>query len=472
MKKTFLFPLLILVVFSIILISCGPSATTPTSTTPSSTITPSASPTITATTPTTTTSPSPTTTTPATTTPLGSVEVLGVWGSSELDSFNAMVAPWEQQTGGKMNFTGTRDLTAILTTRIQADNPPDIAILPNPGLMKQYATAGNLKPLNNMLNMDTIQQQYPSAWIDLGSASNNLYALFMRAANKSMVWYDPAVFSSNKWQTPSTWNDMITLSNTIVSASTTPKFPWAMGVESGAASGWSGTDWIAQIFLEQNGADVYDQWVAHQIPWTDSRIKDAWNMWGTIVNTQGYVPGGAATVLATNFQDASYWPFETPPRTAMYYEGDFVQGFITTQFPGLKAVTDYDYFPFPTVNPQIQSAVTGGADLVVAFKDSPTIRSFVSYLASPEAQDIWVKRGGFISVNKMISLNDYPDAIAKKSVQQLLGASIFRFGAGDSMPGAMQTAWWAAILQYLATPNQLDSILASLENTAKTAYSQ
>lgn len=452
----------------LVITACSsPSATTTTTTTLPPTTTTTRPPTTTTSPPTTTTTP-PVTTTAA----LGAVEVLGTWGSSELDAFNEMMAPWEQQTGGKGNFTGTRDLTAILTTRIQAGNPPDIAILPNPGLMMQYANAGNLKPLSGMLNMPTIQQQYPQAWIDLGTVSGELYALFVRAANKSMVWYDPATFSANNWQTPSTWDEMITLSNTIVSAGATPPAPWAMGVESGAASGWAATDWIAQIFLEQNGGDVYDQWVAHAIPWTDSRIKDAWSMFGTIVNTPGYIPGGATTVVATNFQDASYWPFDTPAKAAMYYEGDFVEGFITTQFPNLEAETDFDYFPFPTINPQYENAVTGGADLVVAFKDTPAVRSFVNYVSTPEAQDIWVKKGGFVSVNKEISVSDYPDPVAQKSVQQLLSASTFRFGAGDSMPGAMQTAWWAAVLQYLQNPGQLDSILTSLESTAVTAYGQ
>ena len=412
-----------------------------------------------------------TTTTTTTSAQMGSVEVLGVWGGSELESFQAMVAPWEQQTGGKMNFTGTRDLTAILTTRVQAGNPPDVAILPNPGLMQQYANNGDLKPLNDLLDMTAINQAYGQAWIDLGTVNDNLYAIFMKAANKSMVWYDPSTFNTNDWMVPSTWDDMITLSDTIVSADITPASPWAMGVESGAATGWAGTDWIAQIFLEQNGGDVYDQWVAHEIPWTDSRVKDAWQMWGDIVTTQGYVPGGATTVLATNYQDASYWPFDTPPQAAMYYEGDFVQGFITSQFPDAVAGTDYDFFPFPTINSAYAGAVTGGADLVVVFNDTPTVRSFVQYLAGADAQQIWVERGGFTSVNNNVPLSAYPDEIAKKSVQQLLDASLFRFGAGDSMPSAMQTAWWTGIQNYLQDPSSLDSILSDLETTAMTAYS-
>jgi len=358
----------------------------------------------------------------------------------------------------------------VLTTRIQAGNPPDIAILPNPGLMNQFAGAGELQPLNNMLDMNTINQEYPKAWVDLGTVNGNLYSLFVRAANKSMVWYDPKVFNNNSWTVPATWDDMITLSNTIVSAGKTPKYPWSVGVENGAASGWPATDWIAQIFLSKYGGDAYDQWVAHQIPWTDSRIKDAWNMFGTIVNTPNYVPGGATSVLATNFQDASFLPFQSTPQAAMHYEGDFIQGFITTQFPDLVAAQDYDYFPFPTVNSQYQGAVTGGADLVVAFKDTPAVRSFISYMATPEAQDIWVKRGGFISVNTKVANSDYPDLISQKSAQQLSSASLFRFGAGDSMPGSMQTSWWAGVLKYLQDPTQLDSILSSLESTAATAY--
>jgi alpha-glucoside transport system substrate-binding protein len=404
-----------------------------------------------------------------------------------------------------MNFTGTRDLTAVLTTRIQAGNPPDIAILPNPGLMNQFATAGNLKPLNPMLDMNIINQQYPSSWINLGTVNNNLCALFIKAANKSMIWFDPKVFLANGWAIPQTYDELIALSNTIVSAGKIPANPWSVGVESGQASGWPATDWMAQYFLSKYGGDAYDQWVNHQIPWTDPRIKDAWNSFGTIVNTPNYVPGGAIAVAATNFQNASYLPFQSPAKAAMYYEGDFTEGFITTQFPTLKAEQDFNYFPFPPVSTStsptpaaspspgasasptgspvptgsqasgsavfMPGPVTGGADLVCAFKDTPAVRSFISYLATPEAQDIWVKRGGFVSVNKQIAILDYPDPIIQKSVQQLINSSTFRFGAGDSMPGAMQTAWWAGVLQYLQNPGQLDSILANLETAAITAYS-
>ncbi len=409
------------------------------------------------------------TATPTPTT-LGNVEVLGVWGAEEMASFQAMVAPWEQQTGGKMSFTGTRDLTAILTTRLQAGNPPDIAILPNPGLMTELAKAGDLIPLDSFLDMNKINQDYAKGWVDLGTVNGKLYSIFVKASDKGTVWYNPKVFAANGWTVPDTWDDMIALSDKIVSEKNAPAAPWSIAIESGQASGWAATDWMAEILLRKYGGDVYDQLVDHTIPWTDSRVKDMWQMFGEVALTPGYVPGGATAVLATNFQDGTYLPFQTPPKAAMDYLGDFAAGFIATQFPSLVAGQDYSFFPFPTITEQYAGGVTGGADLIAVFKDTPTVRSFVQYLSTADAQTIWVKRGGFTSVNNKVSLDAYPDVLTRAAAQQLTGATLFRFGAGDSIPSAVQTAWWAGVLSYLQNPSQLDSILADIESVAVTAY--
>jgi alpha-glucoside transport system substrate-binding protein len=401
---------------------------------------------------------------------IGSVEVLGEWGGEELTSFQAMVAPWESDTGGQMNFTGTRDFIAVLTTRVQANNPPDVAILPNPGTMQEYANSGDLVPLSNFLDMTTINQNYAKGWVDLGTVNGIFYAVFIKAADKGTVWYNPKTFSANGWTVPETWDDMIALSDQIVAENKVPAAPWSVAVESGAASGWPATDWMAEILLRKYGGDVYDQFVNHEIAWTDPKIKDMWEMFGKIALTDGYVPGGASAILATNFQDGTYLPFEDPPKAAMDYLGDFTAGFISTQFPNLVAGEDYSFFPFPTITAQYSGGVTGGANLVVVFNDTPTVRSFVEYLSTADAQSILVKRGGFTSVNNKVSLNDYPDVLTRAAAQQLTGATLFRFGAGDSMPSAVQTAWWAGVLAYIQDPSQLDSILADIESTAKTAY--
>lgn len=396
-----------------------------------------------------------------------SVDLVNVWTGPEQDSFNAVVAPWKQQTGNTIKLETTRDLDTLLTSRLQANNPPDMAVLPNPGKMQQLAKEGKLVKLDTFLDMSQIRKDYASSLVDLGSYKGNLYAIFYKAANKAMVWYSPTQFTSNNYQVPATWQDMITLSTNIANSG---KFPWSMGVAAQAASGFPSADWIAQIFLNNSGPDLYDKWVAHQIKWTDPSISQAFQMFGQIAHGPNFINGAPQSILATGFQQASFLPFTTPPQAYMYYEADFIESFLTAQFPNAKAGTDFNFFPFPTINQQFAGAITGGADVVVALKNTTAVQSLMKYMATAQAQEIWVKRGGFTSLNKSVDLSAYPDPVAQASAKQLASAPIFRFGADDLMPSAVEDAFWTATLNYISHPDQLSSILDTMESTAVQAY--
>ncbi|MFQ6028720.1 MAG: ABC transporter substrate-binding protein, partial [Dehalococcoidia bacterium] len=310
----------------------------------------------------------------------GRVNVVHQWVSGgEPESFSAVVAPWEELTGNQLDDLGTRDLLAIVTTRVEGGNPPDIGVLAAPGTMQKFASDGKLVALDSFLDMDRVQAEYSQAWIDLCTVDGKLYCIVYKAANKSTVWYNPATFANVGAAVPGTWDELIAVSNQLAGANVSP---WSVGMESGGASGWPGTDWIAQIVLSESGPEVYDQWLDHEIPWTDSRIKSAWEKFGQIALTEGYVPGGSDFILSTNFVPASYLPYESPPQAGMYFLGSFAQGFIEEQFPELSIEEDYSYFPFPAIDPKFEGAVTGGADLLVMFNDNPTTRSLMQYLST------------------------------------------------------------------------------------------
>jgi len=395
---------------------------------------------------------------------IGTVSVIHQWVSGgEPESFRVVVSPWEDLTGGKVDDVGTRDILDVLTIRVAGGNPPDIAVLSTPGTMQEFARDGKLVALDSFLDMDKIRNEYSQAWIDISTVDGKLYGIPSKAANKSTVWYNPKVFDANGLQVPETWNEMIALSDQLVAAGLSP---WSIGVESGGTSGWPGTDWIGQLLLSEHGPESYDQWVNHEIPWTDSRVRSAWEKFGQIALTPGYVAGGADFVLSTNFASASYLPFESPPKAAMYFLGSFVQGFIEGQFPDLIIEEDYSFFPFPSVNPQYEGAVTSGADLLVMFNDNEASRSLVEYLTTAEAQEIWVNRGGFTSTNKLVSLESYPDALAARVAEQLTSAEIVRFDADDIWGGDLQDAFYHGVLNYLADPSRLDSVLEDIEAVA------
>jgi len=154
----------------------------------------------------------------------------------------------------------------------------------------------------------------------------------------------------------------------------------------------------------------------------------------------------------------------------MYYLGDFTAGFITSQFKTLKAGTDFNFFPFPMINAQYKDAITASASIMVAMKDNNGSRQFMQFLATAEAQTIWVKRGGTSSLNKSVNLTDYPNPVARQSARILTNATAVQLSVGDLIPASLQSAYWKGLLTYIGDPKQLDSVLSSLEITAQQAY--
>jgi alpha-glucoside transport system substrate-binding protein len=405
--------------------------------------------------------------------PVGSVSIIGIWGGSELEGFQPVADAWQQQSGGQMQFEATRDLSAILRARVSGNNPPDMAILPNPALLQEFAAAGNIKPLNDILDMDAFTQNFGETWVQQGSFEDQVYGLFIRASSKSTVWYSPARFDEAGYEIPGTWEELKSLSDQIVQDGTAA--PWTMGVESQAASGWPGSDWIQEIFLHESGPDAYDQWVTHEIPWTDAKVKSAFERFGEIVHTEGYVAGGPQSVINTGPEPASYLPFEDPPRAYMDFIGAFAEGFITAQFKDAKAGEDYDFFPFVAIGDQYGAAgdaVTGSGDVVVVFNDTPGVRSFLQFMADGKNWQSWAERGGFTTPNKSLDTSAYPNEVIAKTAEQLTESKTFRFDADDLMPAEVQQAFWKGILDYIQNPGDLDSILQGIEDVAAGAYQQ
>ncbi|TMC57518.1 MAG: carbohydrate ABC transporter substrate-binding protein [Chloroflexi bacterium] len=394
----------------------------------------------------------------------GTVSVLATWGGSEQDSFLAMVKPFEDQTGVKVQYEGTRD-NAVLTTRIQGGNPPDLAGLPGPGLMAQLAKAGKLIDLGNVLDMNAMKSQYSDSFIKLAQVDGKQVGIFIKAALKGPIWYNPKAFSAKGYTVPKTWDDLTSLSKKIADSGTTP---WCIGLESGAASGWPGTDWLEDIVIRQSGPDVYDSWWQGKTKWSSPEIKKAFQTWGTIIADPKMVLGGKSAMVATAFGDSGNPMFTNPPKCYMHHQASFITDFFTKANPALKPGEDFNFFMTPDIDSKYAGAVTGAGDLFGMFKDTPQARALIKYLTTPQAQAIWVKRGGALSANKQVT--DYPDKISADSAKALTSAGVFRFDASDLMPEAMNQAFWKAVLDYVNDPSKLDSILTSLDKVQADSY--
>jgi alpha-glucoside transport system substrate-binding protein len=397
----------------------------------------------------------------------GNVTVMGVWTGAEADAFQKMVAPFEEETGIKVEFTGTRDLPAILTTRVEAGNPPDVSAMPNPGQMVQFAKEGRLVPLATFMDRETLLNSYSNAWLDLGSHGGQLYSIFISADLKSMVWYNPKAFAAAGYEIPGTWDELMALSDRMVADGNTP---WAIGLESGAASGWPGTDWIEDIMLRIAPPETYDAWVNHEIAWTNEAVMEAFEIFGEIARSNEYVYGGPNAVLTIPFGDSADALFTDPPNAYMHRQATFIKGFILEHFPDLVPGEDFDFFPFPPIKEEFGTPALGAADMLAMFNDTPEARAFMEYIASAEAQAIWVGELGKLAPNQNVDPSVYPDDITRKAADFLGEASVFRFDGSDLMPAAVGSgSFWTGILDYVSG-EPLRNVLMQIEASALDAY--
>jgi len=307
--------------------------------------------------------------------------------------------------------------------------------------------------------MAKYKEETAKALVDLGTVDGKTVGVFIKAAVKGLIWYSPKLHDYAA-SPPKTWDD---LTSQAAANKGNAESTWCVGLESGAASGWPGTDWIEDIVLRTAGPEKYDQWWAGKLKWSSPEIKAAFQQFGKVV-ADAY--GGTNTVLTTNFEKGGDPLFKSPPGCEFHHQASFITGL--GAFKAAKAGTDYNFFPFPDIDPKYTGAIEGAGDLFGMFHDTPEAKSLIKYLVTAPAQDIWVKAGGALSANK--NATDYPDDIAKRSAALLTDAKIFAFDASDLMPTAMNNAFWKAILDYTKDPSKLDSILSDLDKVQVDAY--
>lgn len=400
------------------------------------------------------------------------IEVAAVWSGTEQSRFQKVLDGFQAKTGATVKFTSTGDeIASVLQPRMAAGSAPDVAILPQPGLLNDFAKQNRLVDVSSAVD-GVVSDNYSADWKKLGQVDGKTYGVWYKAANKSTVWYNVKVLKDAGVSTPATWDDFIKAAGTIADSGVAP-------ISVGGGDGWTLTDWFENVYLRSAGADKYDQLSNHQIPWTDPSVKGTLTKLGDLWNQQRLLTGGTSGATLTDFPGSVSKVFSTPPQGAIVYEGDFVGGVITGTL-NKKLETDADFFDFPSVGGS-KPAVVGGGDVAVVLKDSASAKGgdtaaaqeFVKYLASPEAAELWAKQGGFLSPNKKVNTSVYPDAITKRLAESLVKAETFRFDMSDLQPaafgGTKGAGEWKILQDFLAKPTTVDATAAALEASRKAA---
>jgi alpha-glucoside transport system substrate-binding protein len=399
----------------------------------------------------------------------GTVTFDGIWTSSSgAKQFADVISAFNKKYPNvKIKYKPVGDnLPTVLSTAVAGGHPPDMADIAQPGFVKQLADQGKLKPITYAKG--TIAKNFAPAWQQLGTFDGKLYALVFKAANKSLVWYNVPAFKAAGIKAPKTWAQLLSAAKTL-KASGTPAY------SIGGADGWTLTDLFENIYLRTWGPAKYASLSAHKIKWTDPSVITALKTMGQVLGDTSNLAGGSSGAIQAGFNDSVTNAFSTKPKGAMVFEGDFVAGVILSSTKS-KAATGFNVAPFPVIKAGSSGSngVEIGGDLFVTFRDTPAIRAFVNYLASPEAATVWAKQGGFSTGNHNVKPSVFPDAITRATATPVLQAKSVVFDMSDQQPSAFgATAGqgeWGLFQDFLKNPKDVNGIAKKLEAAAAKAY--
>ncbi|MEV7417007.1 ABC transporter substrate-binding protein [Streptomyces sp. NPDC089919] len=397
------------------------------------------------------------------------VTVAGVWTGSEQDNFKKVLAAFTAKTGAKTVFAPTGDnVSTFVGSKIEGGNAPDVVLVPQVGVLHQFAQEGWLRPLSPE-TVKAADASLAGVWKDYGTVDGTYYGLYFKAAHKSTVWYAPSAFAQAGVAEPTSWAGLLKAGHALADSGL-PAFAIA------GEDGWTLTDWFENVYLSQAGALKYDELAQHSLKWTDESVVRALTTLAGLFKDKQLVAGGARTALQTDFPSSVERVFGPAPKAGMVYEGDFVGGIAKDEF-GKTPGTDAKFFPFPAVDGGKPPVVSGGDAAVVLkkAKNAAAGMRLVEFLASPEAAQVWAAAGGFLSPNNKVDLASYGDDTTRNTARSLIEAGdSVRFDMSDQAPaafgGTKGAGEWKVLQDFLRDPSDPRATAARLEAEAVKAY--
>lgn len=390
------------------------------------------------------------------------VTIFGTITGDEGTALEAAWTPWAKEQGITIRYESSKDFESQIAVRAQGGKAPDIALFSQPGLLDDLIGQGYVKPLPDEAKAN-LDRYWSKDWAAYGTVDGTEYAFPAMSSVKGYTWYQPALFKKNGWAVPKSWEELLNL--TALIQQKTGKAPWCAGFAAQASTGWPGTDWVEGALLRRQGPKVYDDWVAHRIPFTDERVRTAFTDAGDILLNPKYVNAGfgdVASIGRTEYGDVAARVADGT--CALTQQATFLEGFLTKA--GAKVAPDGDVWAFPTPAPAGgTAAVTGGGDLVAAFTDGDATAKVLAYLSSPDFANARVKAGGALSANTGLDPKNASSPLLADAIRILQDPkTTFRFDGSDLMPGAVGTGTFLKAFEPWLAGRDLGTILRDIES--------
>ncbi|MET0829200.1 MAG: ABC transporter substrate-binding protein [Microbacterium sp.] len=395
------------------------------------------------------------------------ITIMGAFTDAQAEAFQADLDKWSEESGITVTYDGNTDFQTAVVARATAGNPPDIAIYPQPGVLKSQTQS--LFPLEDLgIDVDAITADEANGLGDIAVVDGQTFGLPFAINIKSLVWYNPAAFEAAGLTVPTTDAELTAVQEQIMSQGL--GYPWCVGIESGAATGWPATDWLEEYVLRYGGLEGYNEWIAGDILFDSDLVNEAGDKVADEILAEGKVNGGGAAAATTAFQTAGNQLFVEGKENGqcfMMRQGSFIADFFPDEIKAEIAEGDLSHVGFFQLpSPEgTEPAMLGGGDLVGAFTDSDDTKQVVEYITGVDfGSNGYASQAFFLSPHNDFDTANYTTEFQKKAQELLAASEVFGFDASDQMPGEVGAgAEWQELTSWFAGQKTMEQAFQAID---------
>jgi len=395
----------------------------------------------------------------------GAVTIWMSLDQSVVDGLQKQIDIKAKEAGIEVKIERVDGIDKLIKTKIQAGDTPDIALLPQPGVVASVVELGAAFPLDDVLDTAELESSMVPGALDAGTIDGKLYGLLTSMNVKSLIFYPKKAFEAAGYKAPESLDDLTALADQIKSDGGTP---WCLTMESGDATGWVATDWMEDLVMRYGGVDAYNDWVAGDLPFTDDVVKEAADYFGNVALTEGNVLGGQQAITATPFGEAAKPMFDKgKPGCWLLKQGSF---FVGPDFLPEEVFANVDeelgVMGFPPAEAGGENPVLGGGDLAVLMSDSDDAKTAMGFLAETDIANDAVPGSSFISPHKDFDVSLYATETTRSIAQVAYDSTAFLFDGSDSMPAQVGAgSFWKEMTAWLNGDEDIDTALQNIDDS-------
>jgi len=306
------------------------------------------------------------------------------------------------------------DFDTKIRILLASGNPPPVIPM-SPDDFGAFSRQGVLKDLTSLWEEKGYDKYFSQSMKKTCTANGTVMAIPFRINPVPLVWYNVHLFEKLGIEPPEkapTWEEFKILCQRLKDADVVP-----LGV--GGKDKWPLYCWIQAILARMYGGDIFPQLANGTIAWDDPKVLAAFEKWKELLDAGYFTKDPNAYGFMDTFLKLGR------SEIAMQAQGSWLDGMFQVELE-LKPGVDYNYFPFPIINSDIERVDTICVDYVGLFKDYQNLEVAVlllDFLASAEAQGVIVEMGVAIAPNKNVSSEAY-NVVTKKMAKDVAKYSI------------------------------------------------